>query len=126
MRGSGQGAAVHAGRATPAGRPALLEREVELEALNAALDGARAGQGRLVLVEGQAGLGKSQLLTAVRGFARGTGMAVLDARASELERDFPFGVALQLLEPAVAAAPRDERERLLAGAAGLSASLFER
>jgi DNA-binding CsgD family transcriptional regulator len=121
MRGAGQG-----GSRASAGRPALVDRELELEALGAALDGARAGKGRLVVVEGHAGLGKSQLLTAVRGFARGTGMAILGARASELERDFPFGVALQLLEPAVAAGPPGERERLLAGAAGLAASLFER
>src|SRR5207244_815541 len=92
----------------------------------AALDGARAGSGRLVIVEGHAGLGKSKLLAAARGFARGTGMAVLEAGASELERDFAFGVALQLLEPAVTGAHDGERERLLAGAAGLASPLFER
>nr|MDQ6914351.1 ATP-binding protein [Actinomycetota bacterium] len=74
---SRQGGTATAGWGSSAGRPALLERELELEALGGALDGARAGQGKLVVVEGHAGLGKSQLLTAARGFARGTGMAVL-------------------------------------------------
>src|SRR5437764_2182563 len=104
MEGSGEGGATPPARARPAGRSALLERDSELERLGAALDGARAGSGRLVIVEGHAGLGKSKLLAAARGFARGTGMAVLEAGASELERDFAFGVALQLLEPAVSGA----------------------
>jgi DNA-binding CsgD family transcriptional regulator len=108
-----------------AGRSALLERDDQLEQLGAALDDARAGRGRAVIVEGHAGLGKSQLLAAARGFARGTGMTVLEARAAELERDFAFGVALQLLEPALNRARPEERERLLAGAAGLATPLFE-
>ena len=102
----------------------LLERDDELEVLGAALDEARAGRGRLVVVEGHAGLGKSRLLAAAQGFARGTGMAELEARASELERDFPFGVAVQLLEPALASAGGGGRERLLSGAAELAAPLF--
>lgn len=47
-------------------------------------------------------------------------LEVLRARASELERDFPFGVVRQLLEPVLAGADRNERERLLAGAAALA------
>ncbi len=105
--------------------PALLERDAELEALGSALDEARAGRGRLVVVEGHAGMGKSQLLGAARGFAKGTGVRVLAATGGELERDFAFGVALQLLEPALAAAAPAQRGRLLAGAARLSEPLFE-
>jgi DNA-binding CsgD family transcriptional regulator len=104
---------------------ALLERDAELETLGSALDDARAGRGRLVVVEGHAGMGKSQLLAAARGFAKGTGVRVLAATGGELERDFAFGVALQLLEPALAAATPAERGRLLAGAARLSEPLFE-
>ncbi|MDX6669696.1 MAG: hypothetical protein QOI91_59 [Solirubrobacteraceae bacterium] len=103
---------------------ALLEREPALETLLTALDDARGGRGCLVVVEGHAGMGKSQLLSAARGFAKATGVRVLAAGAGELEGDFGFGVALQLLEPALSAAEPAERDRLLAGAAGLSAPLF--
>ncbi|HVE69124.1 MAG TPA: AAA family ATPase, partial [Solirubrobacteraceae bacterium] len=104
---------------------ALLEREVELEALATALERARAGSGRLTVVEGHAGIGKSQLLAAAGGIAESTGMRTLSATGDELERDFAFGVALQLLEPAIAGAGEAERDRLLAGAAALTAPLFE-
>jgi predicted ATPase len=60
---------------------AVLERDTELEALGAVLDAAREGAGRLLIIEGHAGAGKSQLLAAARGFAKGTGMASLRARA---------------------------------------------
>ena len=39
----------------------LLEREAELAALEAMLDAARLGDGRLVVVEGGAGIGKTRL-----------------------------------------------------------------
>lgn len=106
--------------------PALLEREAELETLGTALDAAREGRGSLLVVEGHAGLGKSQLLAAARGFAKGTGVRVLSAAGGELERDFAFGIALQLLEPALAAADESQRRRLLDGAAGLAAPVLAR
>ena len=104
----------------------LLEREAELETLGTALDAAREGRGSLLVIEGHAGLGKSQLLAAARGFAKGCGVRALPAAGSELERDFAFGIALQLLEPVLAAADRAQRERLLDGAAGLAAPLLDR
>ena len=53
-------------------------------------------------------------------------MRALSAAGSELERDFAFGIALQLLEPVLAAADRAQRERLLDGAAGLAGPLLDR
>ena len=43
------------------GKPALLEREAELAGLEAALNDARRGAGRLVVIEGSAGIGKTRL-----------------------------------------------------------------
>ena len=57
----------------------LLEREAELETLGTALDAAREGRGSLLVIEGHAGLGKSQLLAAARGFAKGCGVRALSA-----------------------------------------------
>lgn len=107
------------------GAPKLLERRGETAALGQALRSARARNGGLVVVEGAAGLGKSRLLAAAAHSARASGMSVVSARGNELERDFPFGVALQLYEPVLAAADTEGRARLLSGAAGLAAPLFE-
>ena len=107
--------------ATPAD---LAERERELEELAGALAAARAGTGRLVVIQGEAGVGKSRLLDAAARQARASGMDVLAARGLEFERDCPFGVALQMLEPSLAAAEPGQRASLLAGAAP-AAALFE-
>jgi DNA-binding CsgD family transcriptional regulator len=101
----------------------LLEREVELEALDAAVDAARRGAGRLVVIEGPAGIGKSRLLAAAGQRAQQRGLRVLVARGGELEREFAYGIVRQLFEPAIARAPAGERQELLSGPAGLTAPL---
>jgi len=99
----------------------LLEREAELERLDLALAAATTASGRLVVVEGPAGIGKTALLREVQRRARGDGMRVLSAQGAPLEQEFGLGVVRQLFESCVAAAPPDERRRLLAGAAALAA-----
>jgi DNA-binding CsgD family transcriptional regulator len=80
----------------------LLERDAELAALDAAVAAAADGSGRLLVIAGPAGIGKSGLLADLRERARPR-LRVLSARASELEREFGFGVVRQLFEPALAA-----------------------
>src|SRR3954470_4363803 len=46
------------------GWPMLVERDGEREVIEAALAGAREGHGRLVLLYGQSGIGRSSLLRA--------------------------------------------------------------
>ncbi len=101
----------------------LLERDRELESLRAALAEAVGGEGRLALVEGPAGIGKSRLLAELRSAAAEEDVRVLAARGSELEREFPFGVVRQLFEPALH--DEDTRERWLDGAAAPARSIFE-
>lgn len=95
---------------------ALLERERELAYLGSSIEEARSGSGRLVVVEARAGLGKTRLLQAARESAAAAGLRVLAARATELERDFPFALVRQLLAPALAGLPPDERDGVLDGA----------
>src|SRR5213083_3065445 len=102
----------------------LLEREGELAQLGALVGAAREGAGRLVLVEGGAGIGKTRLLAAARERGEEAGMEVLHARGGELEREFPFGIVRQLFEPALARGGKAERREVLSGAAGLAAPLF--
>jgi DNA-binding CsgD family transcriptional regulator len=84
---------------------ALLERDDELGALQAALRETQAGRGRLVVVEGAPGIGKTRLLREARERAERAGLRVLSARAGELERDFPFAVVRQLFGAAADAIP---------------------
>ncbi len=75
----------------------LLERAELQDAAARALRDARHGEGRLLVIEGPAGIGKSSLLADLRSAVE-AGQHVLSARASELERGFAFGVVRQLLE----------------------------
>jgi DNA-binding CsgD family transcriptional regulator len=97
----------------------LVERELELETVERLLAGAGAGSGGGLVFEGPAGIGKSSLLAATRTTA-GSELRVLSARGGELERELPFGIVRQLLEPIVVACDAEEREALLAGAAALA------
>jgi tetratricopeptide (TPR) repeat protein len=103
----------------------LLEREREFGELRAALGAVAAGEGQAVVVVGAAGMGKSSLLAATVAHARDRGLMVRRARGFELEQDLSFGVIRQLFEPLVRSAEAPARERLLAGAAGAAARLFD-
>jgi DNA-binding CsgD family transcriptional regulator len=59
----------------------LVGRDEELATASQLLAGARAGSGGLLLVLGEAGIGKSSLLTAVAAQANAAGMLVLSGRA---------------------------------------------
>ena len=104
--------------------PLLLEREGVLAELGAALSRARSGNGRIVFMQGPAGIGKTRLLVESRDRARGLGMEVYAARGGPLERAYGFGVVRQLLESALASASPDERGELLSGAAALAEPVF--
>ncbi len=104
---------------------ALLEREVEVAEMTAAIGEARDGRGQFLVVQAPAGLGKTSLLAAARRTARDSAVRVLTARGSELESSFPFGVVRQLFETCLYGASDDERSRWLAGAAELAAPMFD-
>jgi DNA-binding NarL/FixJ family response regulator len=100
--------------------PVLIEREEELERIAELNEDVLVGRGRVVAIEGPAGIGKSSLVAAAAAAASAQGIRVLAARGSELERDIPFGVARQWFEPVLGAAGTEQRELLFDGAAGLA------
>lgn len=102
----------------------LVERDSELSTLQKRLREARKGAGSVIFIDAPAGNGKSRLLTIAGDLARGTGMQVLGAQGAELERDFPFGVAIQLFEPRFVAADATTQERLLDGPARWAGELL--
>ena len=99
----------------------LLEREYECDALARALAAASTGDGTVVALEGEAGIGKSALLAYAMGVAADTGMRVLTARGGELEQDFGYGVVRQLFDAPLGAMTSAQRRRLLSGAAVFAA-----
>jgi DNA-binding CsgD family transcriptional regulator len=106
------------------GRP-LLERERELAALDDALAATEAGgDGRVVLVEGPPGIGKTALLDELDERATARGRRVLRATGSEMERDFGFGVVRQLFGPLLRSLDPAARARLFAGPVALAAAIF--
>ena len=91
----------------------LCERERDLAAVEELLQ----HQGGVLLIEGQAGIGKTSLVETACSRAGELVHEVLRARGSELESGFALGVVRQLFERRLAAAGESERAALLAGPA---------
>jgi DNA-binding CsgD family transcriptional regulator len=75
------------------------------------------------LIQGPAGVGKSELLQHACAVAHKRGINVLSARGYHLERDFPYGVVRQLLEPSLLRAIAGGSE-LLTGSAATALSVL--
>jgi DNA-binding CsgD family transcriptional regulator len=73
-------------------RPAAHGREAEAAILDDAVDRAAAGRLAVVLIDGEAGIGKTRLLQDALEQARGRGLRVAAGRAAELEQARPFGL----------------------------------
>jgi predicted ATPase len=77
----------------------ILGRERELVILRSAVEEARSGRGRIVLIEGEAGIGKTCLVDACLAELEG-GFQILKTRAHELDRHRPFAVFVEpLMQP---------------------------
>ena len=73
----------------------LVGRDAERHLLDALLAGARLGQGGVLIITGEAGIGKTALLDQVRAGAED--IQVLGVTGTEPERDLPFAGLAQLL-----------------------------
>jgi len=82
----------------------LVGRAAELAALRAAWQ-ATGRSGRVVTVAGQAGSGKTRLITELRAEAAEAGAVVLAARCHDGETGLPFVLAADLLRTALAIRP---------------------
>ncbi len=75
----------------------FVGRELELDRLNEAWKAAREGRAHLVLVSGEAGIGKSRLAMELGRRVRAEGHAVASARAYEAAGRLPWGPVVDLL-----------------------------
>ena len=103
----------------------LLERNAQRAQLEGLLRGVAVGRGSVMLVEGPAGIGKTEVLRLDRTMAPSHRVRALQVRGGELEREFAFGVARQLFEPALVRATPAQREELLVGVAGRARLVLE-
>src|SRR3982751_3793381 len=77
--------------------PTLIGRGAQIDALRQVLAQAREGNGRVALIVGEAGVGKSRILRAMSDEARGRGFFVLQGACFEAERSIPYAPLLDLV-----------------------------
>jgi class 3 adenylate cyclase/tetratricopeptide (TPR) repeat protein len=94
----------------------LVGRQAELARLEAALDDVQAGRQRLLLIEGEAGMGKSRLMEELTALCHAHGLTVLASAGHSSERQIPYhawrAIFNAYFELSGAEAP-DERRRLV-------------
>lgn len=84
-------------------------RDQEMQQLLLELEDARLGRGRLTVVAGEAGVGKSRVAADLVGVARGLGMVVLQGRAVDSGAPVPYRLIASALLPAFrAGGPPDD------------------
>ena len=76
----------------PARSPRLRGRETQTEVLRGALDRVANGGQAIILIEGEAGIGKTRLLEETLADAASRGMQVVAGCADELDQARPFGL----------------------------------
>jgi len=70
--------------------PTLIERDAEVHALDSGLDGAMNGEGGVLFLAGDAGVGKSRLAREATSLASARGFHVLIGRSTESVVPVPF------------------------------------
>lgn len=98
----------------------MVGRESELGRVLGAVAGA-VPDGRVVIVEGEAGIGKTRLLEAAVESAAARGSRALTARAFAAEQDIPYGPVIELLR--IGLARPDAASRLATVPAGVLAEV---
>lgn len=85
--------------------PRFIGRAYERDALRQLLDRASDGQGKIALVSGEAGIGKSRLVAEARAYAAARGFLLLQGNCFHLDSAYPYAPLLDMLRASVARAP---------------------
>jgi DNA-binding NarL/FixJ family response regulator len=75
-----------------------MGRGVELEVLRAVVEEVATGRAHIVLLEGEAGIGKTRLIAEAMAFARGRGFRVFSGACDEVEQDSPLRALREALD----------------------------
>lgn len=92
--------------------PKLFGRDAQVAVLRHTLAAAQAGQGRCLMLAGEAGVGKSRLVAEAKTRAAPLGITILQGACFEPDRTMPFAPLVDLLEGLCAHRPADEIARL--------------
>ncbi|MFI9385025.1 ATP-binding protein [Kutzneria sp. NPDC052558] len=93
----------------------LVGRDRELGIVDRAIDAVRGGAGRVLLVSGQAGIGKSRLAISALGKAKEHGFAVLMGSSSPLQAGLAYAPVVEALRRYLGTLPEPESAKLLDG-----------
>jgi predicted ATPase len=102
----------------------LVGRDRELDVLDQLLREVRAGAPRFLVLSGEPGIGKTSLIAVLGRQAEAAGCLALHGRATELERDFPFGLIVDALDAHLGSLDPRSFDRLAADELGELASVF--
>jgi predicted ATPase len=102
----------------------LLGRELELERLEAVLGAAAGGRASTAAVLGEPGIGKSRLIAEGLAGVTDPRTVIAHGRASEFERQLPFGVLIDALDAYLASVGPRRLTMLNQAQAALLATIF--
>ena len=94
------------------GRTPFVGREAEYGRLAACATEAAAGQGRVALIVGEPGIGKSRLVQEVAGFALEQGLSTLTVQCYQVEQAMPYQPIIDLAREVVEDWPAETLLRL--------------
>jgi DNA-binding CsgD family transcriptional regulator len=82
--------------------PILIGRTPVLTNLHSLIDQVRGGQGQVVLLSGEAGIGKSRLVTEAKTYASAQGFLLLQGNCFPTDLSYPYAPLLDLLRSVAA------------------------
>src|SRR5207244_6877450 len=88
--------------------PILIGRTAELAAFHLLLDQAKSGKGQIVLLSGEAGIGKSRLAAEAKTYATAQGFLLLRGQCFPTDRSCPYAPLLDLLRAHLATSSREQ------------------
>jgi DNA-binding CsgD family transcriptional regulator/Flp pilus assembly protein TadD len=91
--------------------PILIGHATHIESLQRTIDAARGGQGRTIILAGEAGVGKTRLVAETKTRAAQSGFRLLQGSCFEPDRALPYAPLLDALRIFIAAGPADEIAR---------------
>src|SRR5258707_11764417 len=77
--------------------PVLIGRKLDCDALFRFIEHTRSGDGQIVALSGEAGIGKSRLIAETRARAAQAGMLVLQGNCFEPDHALPYAPLLDML-----------------------------
>src|SRR5713226_4943784 len=85
--------------------PVFIGRVPERDVLYRLIDRTRSGQGRVALVCGEAGIGKSRLVAEAKGYATAQDFLLLQGNCFQMDSSYPYAPLLDLLRASAAPTP---------------------